>query len=423
MFSHSTRLHPYRVFLIQEFAASLAFAVIFTVNMVYQVEIVHLNPLQLVLVGTTLELTAFLCEIPTGVLADVYSRRLSVIVGFVLVGLGYLLSAVPQFEAILVSQVVAGVGFTFMSGALQAWVADELGEASAGRAYLRGAQVGALGELVGIGLSTVLASWRLVLPILAGGLGLVSIALFLALAMPEQGFRPAPREQRNSWQHFMHTFAGGLSLARSKPVLLTILVIAIIQGAFSEGYDRLWTPHLLNDITLPALGPFQPVVWFGLIAAAGTLLSLAATEIVRRRVDTARQPGVARALLLITSLLGGAVLAFGLTSNFALALVALLVIKPVRMTVNPLTTAWLNQSLEPRVRATVFSMAAQMDALGQIGGGPALGLLATVVSLPAALVVSGLLLGATLPLYARRMNPARLARNVDGLDGGPVDPY
>jgi hypothetical protein len=46
-----------------------------------------LNPLQLVLVGTVLEATAFLAEIPTGVLADVYSRRWSVIVGGPLVGL------------------------------------------------------------------------------------------------------------------------------------------------------------------------------------------------------------------------------------------------------------------------------------------------------------------------------------------------
>ena len=40
---------------------------VFTINLVYQVKQIGLNPLQLVLVGTTLELTAFLTEIPTGV--------------------------------------------------------------------------------------------------------------------------------------------------------------------------------------------------------------------------------------------------------------------------------------------------------------------------------------------------------------------
>ena len=61
-----------------------------------------LDPLQLVLVGTTLEATAFVCEIPTGVVADVYGRRLSVIIGLLLIAFGFLLEGlVPQFAAVL----------------------------------------------------------------------------------------------------------------------------------------------------------------------------------------------------------------------------------------------------------------------------------------------------------------------------------
>ena len=64
---------------------------IFTASMVYQVTVAQLSPLQLVLVGTTLEASVFLFEVPTGVVADVYSRRLSIIIGTVLIGLGFLL--------------------------------------------------------------------------------------------------------------------------------------------------------------------------------------------------------------------------------------------------------------------------------------------------------------------------------------------
>ena len=48
---------------------------ILTVNIPYQVQTVGLNPFQLVLVGTVLELTAFLAEVPTGIVADIYSRH------------------------------------------------------------------------------------------------------------------------------------------------------------------------------------------------------------------------------------------------------------------------------------------------------------------------------------------------------------
>ena len=63
------------------FAGALFSTMVFTVSGIYAVQEVGLNPLQLVLVGTALEASAFLFEVPTGVVADVYSRRLSVMSG------------------------------------------------------------------------------------------------------------------------------------------------------------------------------------------------------------------------------------------------------------------------------------------------------------------------------------------------------
>ena len=90
----------------------------FTLSQVYYVTVVGLSPLQMVLVGTVLEATCFLFEIPTGIVADLYSRRLSVVIGVTLLGAGMLLQGlVPTFAAVLVAQVVWGTGSTFLSGA------------------------------------------------------------------------------------------------------------------------------------------------------------------------------------------------------------------------------------------------------------------------------------------------------------------
>ena len=75
------------LYLVLEGSLGFFFSLAFTVNLVYQYTVVGLNPLQLVLVGTVLEGTAFLCEIPTGLVADTYSRRLSIVIGCVLLGL------------------------------------------------------------------------------------------------------------------------------------------------------------------------------------------------------------------------------------------------------------------------------------------------------------------------------------------------
>ena len=60
---------------------------------VYLVRELHLSPLQLVLMGTAMEAAVFLGEIPTGVVADTYSRRLSLIIGYLGMGAAWMLVA------------------------------------------------------------------------------------------------------------------------------------------------------------------------------------------------------------------------------------------------------------------------------------------------------------------------------------------
>ena len=157
---------------VESFALTLAF----TINLVYQVQQVGLNPLQLVLIGTCLELTAFLFEIPTGIVADVYSRRLSVIIGFLLLGIGFIVEgSFPLFEALLVAQVIMGIGYTFLSGAKPAWIVDEIGQERAASAFLRASQVSQVCGFVAIFASVAVASVSLQLAIVVAGLILLAL--------------------------------------------------------------------------------------------------------------------------------------------------------------------------------------------------------------------------------------------------------
>jgi MFS transporter, DHA3 family, tetracycline resistance protein len=113
------------------------------VTSLYEATVAGLTPVQLILVGTALEVSAFVFEVPTGIVADVYSRRLSIIIGYVLMGLGFLVEGFfPAFLPILLAQVIWGLGYTFTSGATQAWISDEVGEETANKLFLRGTQVG-----------------------------------------------------------------------------------------------------------------------------------------------------------------------------------------------------------------------------------------------------------------------------------------
>ena len=131
-------MSAYRAYLILEGGVALAFSLIVTVNLVWQAQAAGLNPLELVLVGTVLETTALVAEVPTGILADAYSRRLSIVIGVLLMGAGFGIEGLfPRFDAILLAQVVWGLGATFLSGATQAWISDEIGQEHAGHAFMR----------------------------------------------------------------------------------------------------------------------------------------------------------------------------------------------------------------------------------------------------------------------------------------------
>jgi DHA3 family tetracycline resistance protein-like MFS transporter len=394
--------NAYPLYLTMLGALALFTSAIFTASSIYQVTVAGLTPLQLVLVGTTLELSVFIFEVPTGVVADVYSRRLSIIIGMFLIGLGFLVEGTfPIFWVILLAQVLWGVGYTFTSGANEAWITDEIGEAAAGRAFLRGNQVDQVASLAGIGLGVLLGSLRINLPIQIGGLLIALLGVFLILFMPETGFEPAPSEERNSWQKLAHTFREGIATVRARPTLLTILSIGLIYGLYSEGYDRLWTKHILDQFTFPLADQFQPVFWFGLIRAVGMILSVGAVELVQRKVHTERYTAVARASWAISGVLVISLIGFALAKTLLAAVIAIWLISIARNVIDPLYTAWVNQRLDSRVRATVLSMSSQVDAIGQVAGGPVLGLIGSRLSVQAALIASSLTLSPVLLLYPR----------------------
>src|SRR5258708_30091755 len=183
--------------------------------------------------------------------------------------------------------------------------------------------------------------------------------------MTEHGFTPAPRDDRTSWQAMGHSLKEGLKVVRGSSLLMTLLVIAVILGAFSEGFDRLSEAHLLTNFTFPSFGSFAPVVWLGIINLCARLINLAGTEVVRRRVDTTSHTAVARALFIFNALMMGAMILFGLAGNFTVAVGAFWLGSMNRHVVGALQSAWLNQHVASHVRATVFFLDTQTDDISQ----------------------------------------------------------
>lgn len=415
-----------------------SFTTVWTLAAIYRLEEGGFDPLQLVLAGTVMELAIFLFEVPTGVVADVQGRRRSVIIGHLIMGAGFFLEGLwPGVGTILLAQAVFGLGYTLISGAEDAWLADEIGEARFPAVLLRGTQAEQLGAFLGIGASVVLASFDLAWPFLFGGFCLWIQALLLWRLMPETGFR---RRETNvlahtggSWQDLWTTLRQGLSFTWRRPLLLTLMGITFCYGLASEGVDRLWEAHLLENFLFPTWWGLSPLVWLGGISAAVMLGTLLVTEGLRRNLGRRAEEadgaeddpgGVAapatagdfmgvspRRLLWLQAvqsvLVIGGLVVFATTGHFLVAVGTFIVVNILRRIVQPLFLACVNRGLDSSVRATVLSTVNQMNAIGEVAGGPMVGAVGATWGLRVALLTVAGFLAPVWGLYRRALRLLR----------------
>ena len=394
------KLSAYKTYLLFSAITAMCFSLVATVMIVYHIEIVHLNPLQLILVGTTLELACFIFEIPTGIVADVYSRKLSIVIGGGLTGVGFILEgSISSFVFVLVAQIVWGLGSTFISGSLEAWIAEEEKNKDLDEIYIKGAQAGQIGAFIGIVLSTVIANFSVRLPIIVSGVLFIILALFLWLYMPENNFKPSAPGDLNTFKKMVYTFKSGLKFVKSKSIIMILLAVTLFYGLSSEGYDRLSNAHFLQDTTLPKLGNLSSVTWFGIFGILGMILSFIVMHFMAKNLKNEDNRKNGKLLLCINILYISSMLIFALTKNFSLMLIAYLATNTFRIINEPIFSAWLNGHIDDNSRATVLSINGQMNSLGQILGGPIIGIIATNISVSIGIVCTSLLVAPVLVLY------------------------
>ncbi len=384
----------FRLYLLIQAVLGFALAVGQATVIVYLVRSVHLNAFELVLLGTVLEAAYFLFQVPTGILADRAGRRASVLLGFVSLGAGLVLQgSVAALTVILVAQVVYALGAALVDGALEAWIADELQDNDLVRVYTRGTQVELLATIAGSLVSAFLLTAGTRVPLISAGVLLAAFAALLTIMMPERHFQPATATRRAGHPVIvrMLTEAGDQVEAttravRQVPGLLLVLTAVFFVGGWSESFDRLWGAFLISDVGTPGGGRLGEGLLFGLLAAAGALLALAATELARRRTDRLGSASVLVTLLITLGLLAAAAVVFASAATVLVAVLAYLAVSALRPVYRPLLTLWIVERVDPAHRATALSTRDLFDSGGQILGGPLIGLVGTVLAVRTALL-------------------------------------
>jgi MFS transporter, DHA3 family, tetracycline resistance protein len=412
---------PYRVYLILECGVSFLLGISYATITVYWVTSGRLNPLQLLLLGTSLELSYFVFQLPTGVLADLISRRLCVLTGLFILGLGLVLQSLSSsFANLIACQAVLGLGYALNNGAQDAWIADELsaelGDDRMTGIYLRATQLGLIATVAGSLLAGVIALAGLDMPLRVGGALICVLAVAVAFVMPERHFRPAGAPGGVGVGGIVRRAGSALAdqtrsthrAVLAVPGLLLLFGMTLFVGMWSESFDRLWGAFLLRDIRFPQLGGLHPAMWFSLFACAAAVLGLGATEVAKRRTNRLGPDSVVGALLVLTLAIGAAAVGMATAHSFAVVVGTYLVVSVLRPVLYPLVSGWMVGRIDPSVRATALSARDMFDSAGQMAGGPVVGAIGTLASLRIALLAGAAALvpaAACIAAASRRIRP------------------
>jgi MFS family permease len=337
-------------------------------------------------------------EIPTGVVADTSGRRRSFLLSaatLLVSTLAYVAIAAVGGGLLLfvAASLLLGLGFSFYSGAVEAWLVDALNatgyQGHLDRVFARGEMVSGAAMLVGsIGgglLGNIDLAWPFVVrALLLGGVFLVGWGW-----MRDVGFTPRATTLAAMPAEMARVLHASVEFGwRSRPVRLLMLV-ALFQGAYQLWGFYAWPPYFLE-----LLG--RDAVWVsGVVAALIALSTIAGNTLVElfTRVCGRRTT----LLLWAAAVMVAATVGVGLAGSFWTAVALLLLATVAEGVAIPVQQAYLHAVVASEQRATVVSSVSLVSSAGGIGGQLGLGYLARAQGVAAGYVTGGLTMLLTLP--------------------------
>lgn len=396
-----------RTYLVLVLGNTLAASLIWGINTLFLLD-AGLSNAQAFAANAFFTLGMILFEIPTGVVADTAGRRRSYQLGtLTLAGstalYWWLWVVQGPFWAWAVVSILLGLGFTFFSGAVEAWLVDALAATGYGGSldavFGRGQVVAGAAMLGGSVAGGVIAqATNLGVPFVLRAAILVVMFLVASRLMRDQGFTPVPglgvgASVRRTLRESVHYGLG------SPPVRWVMLAAPLQAGVGFYAFYAL-QPLLLDlwgDPDAYAIAGAAAAIVAGSQIIGGLVAAPLSVRVARRTTILIVTCAGAAALLVAVGLAGAA-------GSFWAVLVLASGWALLGAVGTPVQGAYLNLMIPSQQRATVLSFASLMGSGGGVVIQPALGRVADVSGYSASLAVGGVIqvLGAPLLALSRR---------------------
>lgn len=397
-------------------AHTLAASLIWGVNTLFLLDS-GLDIFQVFLVNTVFTAAMTLFEIPTGAVADSRGRKISLRWSSVMLffgTLGYLAAGtwgggLPAFSA---ASALLGLGFTFFSGAAEAWAVDELkylgDEGGSTQLFANAATAASITMLLGTVTGGLLGSLDYRIPyLLRAGLFLVMLSLTI-FAMPENGWKP-DGEALTAMQRIRRTASDSIRYGLRVPSLRRLMSLSFVLGIF-----MMWGFYALQPYITTLAGK-PGAAWLSGLVTAGISLSqilgqvLAAGRGKLHKNEGEQVGGIltgAMGLAGLGALLTGIAGLESIRASLGIPWAPILAVLGMMMMMGSLGYAGpfmrnaLHSSIPSDKRATIVSLDSLVGSGGAIIGQPILGRLAGRLGIASGYLAGAALFGLTQPILA-----------------------
>jgi MFS family permease len=355
-----------------------------------------------------------LFEVPTGIVADTRGRRLSFLLSITLLFAGTIayVSVGPLgggLAGFCLASMVLGLGYTFYSGAVEAWLVDALQatgyDQPVDRVLARGSAITSIAMLAGSVSGGLLGGIDLAWPYLVRCVLLVFAFVVALRAMHDIGFAVHDLRFREIPPAMARIGRESLRFGWHEPHARLAILAGAMPAIFLEWGYHAWQPYFLQLLESDA-------IWILGVVAAATSLAMAAGSWLVERLT--RMCGRRTTMLFGAAVVYSvATIGVGVTDVFAIAVALYLVSMAAAGVFQPVRQAYLHAVVPREQRATVLSLASLVSSTGSMTGQAGLGWIAAGRGLGAGYLVGGLVSALCVPwvLAMRRLGgpPDRIA--------------
>jgi DHA3 family tetracycline resistance protein-like MFS transporter len=359
-----------RIFCLTRFLTSFALGTILPVYVLY-FRHYQINLFQIALLAAVFEASILIFEMPTGLVADIYGRRISVILStFLSLVSGLAFIFFPFLSGFIIAEIIGGMGETLRSGALEAWLVDSLKhenkEDKVKSAFAGGTKFKTAGNLLGLILGGYLASLSMKLVWVPFTVVFLILSLMLFLIMKEE--YEMPRDiSKKIVSRLSETIKGSMQVLKSQRLILALVLLSLFSEFSFETISQYWQVHFDENL-------FIPTSYFGWILAAASVLTILIIDKVTALSDKFRSgvfPLVILEALFILSLL-----VIALTVSPLLAVLFFILLQTFVSLKEPIFLDIYNKHIPSAQRATLLSFQSLVGSTGEVLAGLCIGMIA-----------------------------------------------